>query len=572
MAKKLRLGEILIEKGFITEKQLHNALIHQKGKNKRIGKVLIDLRYVNELQVAEALTEQLSLKMVDCSHYRPSNEVLSLIQKKTAEQKLILPLDRNHGVLLVAMANPLDWETIEDISFKSGLTLQVSISSENNILTAIETFYGSDKDTWDVLKELPEYDNAEFVKEEDNSQDPNYTLQSLYKNSEAPPVVRLVTTLIAGAVNACASDIHIEPNRRDVAVRYRIDGALKKTQTFPKQVQDAVISRIKIISNLDITNRRLPQDGRGALRIEGRTIDLRISTLPSAHGEKVVIRLLDAAKGLISLNELGIADEISVPMKEIFSQPQGMLLVTGPTGSGKTTTLYSTLLQLRNETKNIVTLEDPIEYELDNVIQVGVNEKIGFTFANALRSVLRQDPDIVMLGEIRDLETAEISIRSALTGHFVLSTLHTNDTVATISRLIDIGIEPFLITSAVSGILAQRLIRQICPECKIETDPPEALIGKGMPPLDKYYRGEGCGNCNNTGYKGRVGVYELIRMDTNLKRIISKHHTEDDLWKCAMESGTKPMFQDAWQKVADGITTVEEVVSKVPYSKSTVNV
>ncbi len=564
MAKK-KLGEILIEEGLITEEQLEHALAVQKGKNKKLGKVLIELGYINEMQVAETLTKQLSLQMVDCNDYSPSSEVLALVPRETAERKLILPLELKGKVLTLAMANPLDWETIEDISFETGLKLSVAISSENNILNAIENFYGSAEATWDVLKELPSYDEVEFIKEKVEEDTQHVSLQSMYKNSEAPPIIRLVTMVIADAVKCNASDIHIEPREKYVQVRYRIDGALKNIQSYPKQIQDAVISRIKIISNLDITNKRFPQDGRSALRLENKSVDLRISTLPSVYGEKVVIRLLDPTTGLIPLSQLGIAENVLNPLMEIFTQPQGMLLVTGPTGSGKTTTLYSILQQVKDETKNIITLEDPVEYKLAEITQVGINDSIGFTFANALRSVLRQDPDIVMVGEIRDLDTAEIGARAALTGHLVLSTLHTNDTVSTISRLIDIGLEPFLVTSAVSGVIAQRLIRKICPNCKIRIPPPEEAAKFNLPPVKEFYRGSGCNKCNNTGYKGRVGIYELLRMNTKLKRLISKDYTEDELWECVMESGTRTMFEDAWSKIQEGITTFEEVISKIPY-------
>ncbi len=563
--RKKKMGEILIDEGLISEEQLENALIAQKGKNKKLGKVLIELGYINDLQVAESLTKQLSLQMVDCNDYSPSEELLSLIPKETAERKLVFPLELKGKNLKVAMANPLDWETIEDLSFITSLKISVAISSENNILGAIEELYGAADETWDVIKELPTYDNVEFVKEESDDDSESMNFQAMYQNSEAPPIVRLVTMLIADAVKSDASDIHIEPREKSVMVRYRIDGALKNVQAYPKQIQDAVISRVKIISNLDITNRRFPQDGRSALRLEKKNVDLRISTLPSIYGEKIVIRLLDPTTGLIPLAHLGISDHILKPLIEIFSQPQGMLLVTGPTGSGKTTSLYSILQQVRTETKNIITLEDPVEYKLAEITQVGINDAIGFTFANALRSVLRQDPDIVMLGEIRDLETAEIATRAALTGHFVLSTLHTNDTVATISRLIDIGLAPFLVTSAVSGIIAQRLIRKICPECKTECDPPDSIPDYDLPPVDTFHKGEGCNKCNYTGYKGRIGVYELLAMGTKLKRLISKPFTEDDIWQCVRESGTKTMFEDAWEKVMEGLTTVDEVVSKIPY-------
>jgi type IV pilus assembly protein PilB len=564
MAKK-KLGEILVEEGLISEEQLDNALTIQKGKNKKLGKVLIELGYVNEIQVAETLTKQLSLKLVDCSHYKPDKEVLSLVSRDMAERKLVLPLEKKGRNLLIAMANPLDWETIEDLSFETSLKISVGISSENSILNAIEELYGTVDDTWEVLKELPSYDGVEFVKEavDEESQQANY--QSLYQNSEAPPIVRLVTMVIADAVKCGASDIHIEPREKMVQVRYRMDGVLKNIQSYPKQIQEAVISRIKIISNLDITNRRFPQDGRSALRLEKKNVDLRISTLPSVYGEKVVIRLLDSTTGLVPLSQLGISEKIMKPLIDIFSQPQGMLLVTGPTGSGKTTSLYSILQQVRTETKNIITLEDPVEYKLAGITQVGINEAIGFTFANALRSVLRQDPDIVMVGEIRDLDTAEIGARAALTGHLVLSTLHTNDTVSTISRLIDIGLEPFLVTSAVSGVIAQRLIRKICPDCKTKVPPPEEAAGFSLPPITEYYKGAGCSKCNGTGYKGRVGVYELLKMDIKLKRLISRKFTENDLWQSAMESGTRTMFEDAWSKILEGETTFEEVISKIPF-------
>ncbi len=563
--KRRKLGEILLEEGLITDEQLETALTIQKGKNKKLGKVLIELGYINDMQVAETLTKQLSLQMVDCKDYNPSMEILSLVPKEIAESKLVLPLELKNKNLLIAMANPLEWETIEDISFETGLKLTVAISSENNILNAIEKYYGASDETWNVLKELPSYDGVEFIKESIDEERQTSVFQSVYQDSDAPPIVRLVTMVIADAVKSGASDIHIEPREKNVQVRYRIDGALKNIQIYPKQIQEAVASRIKIISNLDITNRRFPQDGRSALRLENKNVDLRISTLPSVYGETVVIRLLDATTGLIALSHLGIADNILKPLIEIFTQPQGMLLVTGPTGSGKTTTLYSILQQLRTETKNIITLEDPVEYKLGEITQVHINEAIGFTFANALRSVLRQDPDIVMVGEIRDMETAEIGARAALTGHFVLSTVHTNDTVSTVNRLIDIGLKPFLVTAAVSGIIAQRLIRKICTNCKVEAPAPEELSRFEVTHFKTYYKGEGCEKCNHTGYKGRIGIYELLKMETKLKRLISKHFTVDELWDVARETGTKSLFEDAWAKVGEGITTVEEVLSKIPY-------
>ncbi len=564
---KKRLGEVLIEAGLLSEEDLEKALNLQKGKNKRLGKILIELGIVNEQQIAEALARQLNLPLVDCNDYEITQELLSIVPKKTAEKKIVLPLEKQDKRLLLAMADPLDWETIDEIAFNSGLKVTVAIAPESNILGAIERLYGSEEKTWSLLKEIPSYDGVEFIKEEEGDDRQEVNIRSLYKMSEAPPIVKLVTMILVDAVKSGASDIHIEPTESFVQVRYRIDGLLKNILKYPKHIQDSVISRIKIISNLDITNRRLPQDGRSSLKLEDKKIELRISTLPSVYGEKIVIRLLDPTTGLIPLSGLGMPEVLLKPLMELVSQPQGMLLVTGPTGSGKTTSLYAILQKLQTETKNIITIEDPVEYKLEGITQVGVNEAIGFGFANALRSVLRQDPDVIMVGEIRDIDTAEIAARSALTGHFVLSTVHTNDTTSTITRLIDIGLAPYLVTSAVTGILAQRLIRKICPHCREEADPPEEIRRLDFPPLSRYYRGKGCRECHYTGYKGRIGVYEFLRMTTPMKRLIARHFTEDELLEVAKESGTRTLFEDAWEKVKNGITTVEEIISKVPFQK-----
>ncbi|MBI4681799.1 MAG: Flp pilus assembly complex ATPase component TadA [Nitrospirae bacterium] len=569
---KKKLGELLTETGLITKEQLDNALMLQKGKNKRLGKVLIELGYVNEFQIADTISKQLSVPMVECNKYSPSKQILSLIPREMAENKLIYPLDKNDKSLTLAMADPLDFRTIDDISFQTGLRINVTVASETNIISAIEQTYGSSDITWDVLKEIPSYNEVEFVKEEiKGDQKQEISFQSLFKDSEAPPIVKLVTMIIADSVNFGASDIHIEPRETYVQVRYRIDGELKNVLSFPSRIRDSVISRIKIIANLDITNRRFPQDGRSALRLKDKTVDLRISTLPSVYGETIVIRLLDPTTGLIPLSKLGISEHIIKPLIEIINQPQGMLLITGPTGSGKTTTLYSVLQQLRSETKNIITIEEPVEYKLKEITQVGISENIGFTFANALRSVLRQDPDIIMVGEIRDLDTAEIGARSSLTGHLVLSTLHTNDTVSSITRLLDIGLEPFLITAAVSGVLAQRLVRKICLNCKVEVSAPEEMYGMYLPLLKTFFKGEGCDKCNYTGYSGRIGVYELLRINTPLRRLIAKKSSEDDLWVCARETNTKTLFEDAWSKVEAGTTTADEVISKIPYQEILIN-
>ncbi len=564
MKKKNKIGETLIKEGIITKEHLDKALAKQKGKSIRIGKILIEMGHLDEVQIAKALSDQLSLPLVNCKNYTPPEVLLKLVPKDTAEQKIVLPLEIENNRMIIAMANPLDWNTADDISFKANMKLDIVVASETNILNAIDKCYGATEYTWDILREIPSYDEAEFVKEETTTDKQTINIHSLYKESEAPPIVKLVTMIIADAINVGASDIHIEPREDHVQVRYRIDGELKNIHSYTTYIHNSVISRIKIISNLDITNRRLPQDGRSALRLKQKTVDLRISTMPSVHGEKIVMRILDPISGLIPLGQLGISDHILSPLIKICTQPQGMLLVTGPTGSGKTTTLYSILQLIQEETKNIITLENPVEYKLNSITQVGINDEIGFSFANALRTVLRQDPDIIMVGEVRDLETAQTAARSALTGHLVLSTLHTNDTVSSITRLMDIGLEPFLVTAAISGILAQRLVRMICPECKVETDEPIEISANNIRPLKAYYIGEGCDHCNNTGYKGRIGIYELLTMTSDLKRLVSKNCTEDDLWECLRYSNTTTLFEDAWVKVEAGITSVEEVISKIP--------
>ena len=561
---KKQLGSMLLEKGLITEEQLEYAFTIEKNKKEKIGKIITELGIITEKQLIKTLSKQMSIPMVNCSDYAPSHDLVAMVSRTIAEEKLVFPFKLKAPHLTLAMVNPLDWETINHIAFDTGLKIKVAVSSEKDILNAIEQFYGFEEESWDMLQEMPSDNEVEFINEVSKSTNDVIDIKTVFKDSAAPPIIRLVTMIISNAVKEEASDIHIEPNEKNVTVRYRIDGELKEVLSFPKHIQNSAISRIKIISNLDITNTRLPQDGRSTLQLKDRNVDLRISTMPSAFGELVVIRLLDRKSNLISLGELGIPPYSLSMLTEIFTRPQGMLLVTGPTGSGKTTTLYSILQQIKTVLRNIITLEDPIEYNLPGINQISINENIGLTFARALRSVLRQDPDTIMLGEIRDFETAEIGIRAALTGHLVLSTLHTNDTVSTISRLIDIGLEPFLVTGAVSGIISQRLIRKNCANCKTEVPAPQKTQEFNLPHLTKYYKGTGCIKCNNTGYKGRIGVYELLKMDRGLKELISRNSCEEDLWNSARKSGTRSLFEDAWLKVEDGTTTIEEVISKIP--------
>lgn len=562
--KRKRIGDVVIAGGLVTLEQLENALSLQKGKKKKLGKVLIELGYVTEKQVAEVLSEQLMLPLIDWDNKIVDKKLLKLIPREVLESRLVFPIERTEKGLLIAMADPLDWEAIDNIRFMTGFAISVAVATESSIENAIENNYGTTERAWDLLEEIPEYEEVEFVKTI-SVEEESVNIQSLFKLSEAPPVIKFVTMILVDAARAKASDIHIEPMERHPQVRYRIDGMLRKVFTFPRHMQDSVISRIKIISNLDITNRRLPQDGRTTLKFEGRNLELRVSTLPTAYGENIVIRLLDTSQGLIPLSKIGLNEKILKQVFGILNQPQGLFLVTGPTGSGKTTTLYAMLKHLQSDQEKIITIEDPVEYKLPGILQVGVKEAIGFTFATALRSILRQDPDIIMVGEIRDRDTVEIAVRAALTGHFVLSSVHTNDTVSTITRLIDLGLEPFLVSSAVSGIFAQRLVRKICEKCKIEMDFNAEVENWKVPLIKKCYKGQGCKECHHTGYKGRIGVYEFLVIDTKLRKLLAKRATEDEIWEAARENGLVTLFEDAWEKVKAGITSVEEVLSKVPY-------
>ena len=556
-----RISDILIEAGLINQQQLDQALILQKNKNKRLGKILVELGYVTERQIAEALSQQLTLPLVDCDQYEITEEVKALVPKEIAEKKIIMPLEVKAKTLLLAMADPLDWETMGESGFMTGLNVNHVIACETNLLGAIEKHYGAEEKVWDFLKNMPSFENVEFKKE---ASEEEVSSQSFDMNSETPAIIKLVTMTIVDAVKSRASDIHFEPRDKYVLVRYRVDGELRDILRIPKNIQNSVISRVKIVSNLDITNRRLPQDGNSHLKFENREIDLRVSTLPSVFGEKIVIRLLNRNTGLIPLTQLGISESILNSIIEIFSQPQGMLLVTGPTGGGKTTTLYAFLNQLRSETENIVTVENPVEYKFEEITQVPVNEAVGLTFSAALRSILRQDPDTIMVGEIRDQETAEIAIRAALTGHLVLSTVHTNDTISTVTRLVDIGVPSYLVGSAINGILAQRLVRRICENCKIEESTPRLPLHRNLPSIKNYYRGKGCPQCYYTGYYGQIGIFEFLKIDKKIRRLIAKNAYEEELWEAAREAGMKTLFEDAWEKVKAGITTIEEILAKIP--------
>ncbi|HPR15443.1 MAG TPA: ATPase, T2SS/T4P/T4SS family, partial [Smithella sp.] len=562
----------------VSEGQLMSALALQKKSGKMIGQTLIELGYITEAQLVEAFRKKFSISYIDCDGVVVPEKFLKLVSMTMAVKKKILPTDVSGNTLFLAMVNPLDYSTIDEVKFLTGKNITPLLTTESSLMKAIEKNYGycSIEKIWKPLNDIHLDGEMQFnldksiefhkMEEEDESA---LRADDLYKIGEEPPIVKLVTLILVNAVKSRATDIHIEPHEKYVSVRYRIDGDLSTVLKISKTYQEAMTSRIKIISTMNITIRRMPQDGRSTVKYEGRMIDLRVSTIPSAHGETIVIRILDSVKGLIPLSKLGMPDNIIRDLLEMLNKPQGMLFVTGPTGSGKTTTLYSLLTQLSLESESVVTIEDPIEYELENIKQVPVNEKVGFTFAAALRSILRQDPDVIMVGEVRDSETAQISTKAALTGHLVLSSVHTNDTIATISRLRDLGIEPYLISSALNAILAQRLVKKICENCRVEFEIPQYLF-ENYPYLKKLkigisYKGKGCEACGFTGYKGRIGIFEFLRVDGNLRRTIPLYHSDQDLCIVARENGMKTLIEDACEKVEHGLTTINEVLTKIHY-------
>ncbi len=572
-----KIGEIFIENGIISENQLTNALALQKKSGKMIGQTLIELGYISESQLTEAFLKKFSISYIDCDNLAIPEDLLKMVSMAMAVKKKVLPTKVSGNTLFLAMVNPLDYSTIDEVKFITGHNVTPLLTTESSLMKAIEKHYGyrSMENLWNPLTEMQLDGEMQFNLDRDfesvkfNEGEEELQADDLYKIGEEPPIVKLVTLILINAVKSRATDIHIEPNEKFVNVRYRIDGDLTSVLKISKNLQAAVTSRIKIISTMNITIRRMPQDGRSTVKYNGRMIDLRVSAIPSAYGETIVIRILDSVMGLIPLSKLGMPDPIIRELLEMLNRPQGMLFITGPTGSGKTTTLYSLLTQLSLESESVVTIEDPIEYDLKNITQIPVNEKIGFTFGSALRSILRQDPDVIMVGEVRDSDTAQIATKAALTGHLVLSSIHTNDTIATISRLRDLGIEPYLISSALNAILAQRLVKKICENCRVEYDIPPYLF-ENYPYLKTLniktsHKGKGCEACGFTGYKGRIGIFEFLRVNSSMRKAIPDYTSDQELCNMARENGMKTLIEDACEKIESGITTIEEVLTKIHY-------
>ncbi len=553
-----RLGDLLVDEGLITKEQIEKAISVQKEKGGRLGSILVQLGFVTDKQITEVLGKQYGVPTVDLEKENIDPEVAKLIPPQVAQKFQVVPVKRDGKTLYLAMANPVDVYTIEDIKFITGYEIVPMVASENMISKAIERIYGISGAFADVLEEIEDDEEIEVI--EDKEEEVFGTAIA----ADAPPVVKLVNSIITEAVTRGASDIHIEPFERLLRVRYRIDGALVEAMSPQYTMGPALVSRIKIMSNLDISERRLPQDGRIRMKVKNKTVDLRVSTLPVVHGEKIVIRISEKENFNIGLEKLGFNKVALKHFLHAISRPNGVVLVTGPTGSGKSTTLYSALARLNTPEVNIITAEDPVENEIMGVNQVQVREEIGYTFAKALRAFLRQDPNIIMVGEIRDKETAEIAIRASLTGHLVLSTLHTNDTATTISRLADMGVAPYLVASSLNLVEAQRLVRRVCEKCKEPiTVPDEEFIKLGVDPKymrdGKYYKGAGCPHCNFTGYKGRVGIYEVMPITPTIRRMIVDGASADELRAQAIKEGMITLRQDALMKLKAGITTIEEI-------------
>jgi type IV pilus assembly protein PilB len=550
-----RLGDLLVEAGLISNEQLDKALSVQKKTGERLGKALINLGYITEESMIEVLEFQLGVPHIDLNHLTVPREIAASIPGSLAERYSVIPIKKEGKKLTLAMVDPTNFFAIDDVRLASGFEVEPVIAAEREILRAIQQSYGVSEMVEKAVSKLKQEDHG-----------PNTEVQT----AEDAPVISIVNSLISQAIKERASDIHIEPRDKDVRVRFRVDGVLREVATFPSYTHAAIISRVKIISEMDIAEKRLPQDGRLKVREAGREVDIRVSTLPTILGEKVVLRILDKKAVILDIHGLGFSADNLKRYKQLYSQSYGMILVTGPTGSGKTTTLYSTLTEINAPAKNIITVEDPVEYRLDGINQVQVNHKAGLTFASGLRSILRQDPNIVMVGEIRDMETADIAIRAALTGHLVLSTLHTNDAPGAVTRLIDMDIEPFLVASSVLGVVAQRLVRVICPECKQTYIPgPEAsersFLGIGPQENITLYHGTGCPHCNHTGYRGRLAIHEVMTVSSRVREAVNKRASSDEIGRIAAEEGMVTMRCDGIQKALGGVTTIEEVM-RVAYS------
>ena len=552
----MRLGELLVERKKLTPEQLAAAQAARKDPTERLEKILVRLGYVTERVVLDALSELVKMPVVDLASTEIDLDILKMVPSKLIHKRKLIPIARQNGTLKVATNDPFDIYAFDELRMLTGLNIQPMLATESEINNVLKKVFGVGGDVVKTL--VDEEDRVEVVSEV------NEEAGDLAEMAQDASVVKLVNDILLEAINERASDVHIEPYEHELKIRYRIDGVLHNTHVPPQiqRFQAAIISRIKILSNLNIAEKRLPQDGSFKIKVHGREIDLRVSIIPMVFGEGVVMRILDRQAVLLSLEDLGMMPDTLQTFTDVISLPHGIMLVTGPTGSGKTTTLYAALSRIVSDEIKVLTVEDPVEYHLKGVNQVGLNLKAGLTFARGMRSFLRHDPDVIMVGEIRDLETAETAVQASLTGHLVFSTLHTNDAASATTRLLDMGVEPFLVASSVEAVLAQRLVRTICKHCKEPYTPDRSKLPADFNPGDgPLYRGKGCRECRNTGYSGRKGIYELMRMDDDIRDLVIQRSSAQKVLACARKNGLILLRDDGWRKVRAGLTTVEEVVT-----------
>lgn len=557
-----QLGNLLVKEGLIDETILEKALSIQAKTNHILPKILVNIGAVDERTIIATMEKATEINRVSPAEFSVSEALASLVPREICEKNILLPLKRSNQKLIVVMADPTDYAKIDDLSFITGMPIQPVVALPKEILDKIKEIYGENDSIETAMSEFDLLDPTEQIEIELEEADEGSDIEELLRAQDKLPAIRIVNAIISDALRHSASDVHIEPKTKYIMVRYRIDDLLIDKLHIPLNMHLAIVSRIKVMSDLDIAERRRPQDGRITVKTSTRMVDMRISTLPTINGEKVVLRILDKNAASKEIGELGFCEKDLSLVSQFIEKPQGIILATGPTGSGKTTTLYGLLRKGAKITKNFTTIEDPVEYYMSMAEQVNVRDKIGLSFSNVLRSILRQDPNVIMLGEIRDHETAEVAFHAALTGHLVLSTLHTNSSIASITRLRDMGLEPYVISDALVGVIGQRLVRKICSYCRTEDAPEPGILRalKITSPDFKAFKGAGCDRCNQTGYKGRIGVYEIFQVDAEIKRMIHQDATEAELMHAARLTGMTSLIQDAVQKIMSGITTCDEVL------------